>query len=90
MFKCTNPREDVTEALKDINLEENKYQIHFNTSMGKIKLDLYPEVAPNHVMNIIGLTKAKFYDGISFHRVVPGFVIQAGCPEGIGTGGPGY
>lgn len=55
-----------------------------------IKAELYPEIAPNTVNNFISLIKKGFYDGIIFHRVIPGFVIQAGCPEGIGTGGPGY
>lgn len=55
-----------------------------------IKAELYPEVAPNTVNNFISLIKQGFYNGIIFHRVIPGFVIQAGCPEGIGTGGPGY
>ncbi|NLB89103.1 MAG: peptidylprolyl isomerase [Syntrophomonadaceae bacterium] len=55
-----------------------------------IKAELYPEVAPNTVNNFISLIKKGFYDGIIFHRVIPSFVIQAGCPEGIGTGGPGY
>lgn len=55
-----------------------------------IKAELYPEIAPNTVNNFISLIKQGFYDGIIFHRVIPGFVIQAGCPEGIGTGGPGY
>ncbi|WP_373897360.1 peptidylprolyl isomerase [Haloimpatiens sp. FM7315] len=55
-----------------------------------MKAELYPEVAPNTVRNFISLINNKFYDGICFHRVIPGFVIQAGCPEGTGVGGPGY
>lgn len=55
-----------------------------------IKAELYPEVAPNTVKNFISLINKKFYDGIIFHRVIPGFMIQGGCPEGNGTGGPGY
>ncbi|WP_138203330.1 peptidylprolyl isomerase [Haloimpatiens lingqiaonensis] len=55
-----------------------------------IKAELYPEVAPNTVNNFISLINKKFYDGICFHRVIPGFVIQAGCPHGTGVGGPGY
>lgn len=58
---------------------------------GKVmKAELYPEVAPNTVNNFISLINKKFYDGIIFHRVIPGFMIQGGCPEGTGMGGPGY
>ena len=55
-----------------------------------IKAELYPEVAPNTVNNFISLVKQGFYDGIIFHRVIPGFMIQGGDPQGTGTGGPGY
>lgn len=55
-----------------------------------IKAELYPEVAPNTVNNFISLVKKGFYDGLIFHRVIPGFMIQGGDPQGTGTGGPGY
>ena len=55
-----------------------------------IKAELYPEVAPNTVNNFISLINKGFYDGLIFHRVIEGFMIQGGCPEGIGMGGPGY
>lgn len=55
-----------------------------------IKAELYPEIAPNTVNNFISLIKQGFYDGIIFHRVIKGFMIQGGCPEGTGAGGPGY
>ena len=55
-----------------------------------IKAELYPEVAPNTVNNFISLVKNRFYDGLIFHRVISGFMIQGGCPKGTGTGGPGY
>lgn len=55
-----------------------------------IKLELYPEVAPNTVNNFISLVNKGFYDGVIFHRVIPGFMIQGGDPDGKGTGGPGY
>ncbi|NLK96012.1 MAG: peptidylprolyl isomerase [Clostridiales bacterium] len=57
---------------------------------GVIKAELYPEIAPNTVNNFIDLINRGFYDGIIFHRVIPGFMIQGGCPDGNGTGGPGY
>ena len=57
---------------------------------GVIKAELYPEIAPNTVRNFIDLIDRGFYDGIMFHRVIPGFMIQGGCPEGTGMGGPGY
>lgn len=56
----------------------------------KIVAELYPETAPNTVRNFISLVKKGFYDGLIFHRVISGFMIQGGCPDGIGTGGPGY
>lgn len=55
-----------------------------------MKFELYPEVAPNTVNNFISLIKKGFYDGLIFHRVIPGFMIQGGCPEGSGMGNPGY
>ncbi|MPM55696.1 hypothetical protein SDC9_102493 [bioreactor metagenome] len=57
---------------------------------GKLVAELYPEVAPNTVNNFISLASAGFYDGLIFHRVIPHFMIQGGCPQGIGVGGPGY
>ena len=56
----------------------------------QIKIELYPEIAPNTVNNFISLVKKGFYDGLIFHRVIPGFMIQGGDPEGSGMGGPGY
>lgn len=55
-----------------------------------IKAELYPEIAPNTVNNFISLIKKEFYNGLIFHRVISGFMLQGGCPEGAGTGGPGY
>ena len=57
---------------------------------GVIKAELYPEIAPNTVNNFLSLVKKGFYDGIIFHRVIAGFMIQGGDPKGIGSGGPGY
>lgn len=55
-----------------------------------MKAELYPEIAPNTVNNFISLVKKGFYDGLIFHRVISGFMIQGGCPDGNGMGGPGY
>jgi peptidyl-prolyl cis-trans isomerase B (cyclophilin B) len=55
-----------------------------------IKIELYPDIAPNTVNNFISLVQKNFYDGLIFHRVIRGFMIQGGCPEGSGMGGPGY
>ena len=56
----------------------------------KIKIELYPDTAPITVENFIKLVRDGFYDGLTFHRVIPGFMIQGGCPNGTGTGGPGW
>ena len=60
------------------------------TNGDQIKFELYPEIAPNTVNNFISLVNKGFYNGLIFHRVISGFMIQGGCPEGRGTGGPGY
>ncbi|MGH7356825.1 MAG: peptidylprolyl isomerase [Candidatus Rokuibacteriota bacterium] len=57
---------------------------------GEISIEFFPEDAPKTVENFVGLAKKGFYDGLTFHRVVPDFVVQGGCPKGNGTGGPGY
>ncbi|MCI0343009.1 MAG: peptidylprolyl isomerase [Planctomycetales bacterium] len=57
---------------------------------GKIVIEFFPQDAPKHVENFLGLARKKFYDGLKFHRVEPGFVVQGGDPKGNGTGGPGY
>ncbi|SHJ95920.1 peptidylprolyl isomerase [Hespellia stercorisuis] len=65
--------------------------VTFEMENGDImKAELYPEIAPNTVNNFVSLVKKGYYDGLIFHRVIPGFMIQGGCPSGTGTGGPGY
>lgn len=64
--------------------------VTIETNQGVIKAELYPETAPNTVNNFIYLVQKGFYDGTIFHRVIPGFMIQGGDPEGTGMGGPGY
>jgi peptidyl-prolyl cis-trans isomerase B (cyclophilin B) len=60
------------------------------TAKGTMKVDFYENDAPNTVQNFVDLAKKGYYDGLTFHRVIPNFVIQGGCPTGTGTGGPGY
>ena len=64
--------------------------VTFETNQGTSKAKLFPDVAPNTVNNFISLVKRGFYDGLIFHRVIPGFMIQGGDPQGTGMGGPGY
>ena len=61
-----------------------------HTSAGPIELELFPDEAPKTVENFTKLAREGFYDGLKFHRVIPDFMIQGGCPEGTGSGGPGY
>ena len=60
------------------------------TEKGNMKVEFYDDAAPGTVANFVKLSKEGFYDGLTFHRVIPDFVIQGGCPEGTGVGGPGY
>ena len=62
----------------------------FDTARGPIKVELYPDKAPLTVANFVNLAQRGFYDKLNFHRVIPDFMIQGGCPEGSGRGGPGY
>jgi len=62
----------------------------FDTDRGQIKVELYADKAPLTVASFVNLARKGFYDGLSFHRVIPDFMIQGGCPKGTGTGGPGY
>ena len=61
-----------------------------STEKGDMKAELYTDETPGTVANFVKLAESRFYDGLTFHRVIPGFVIQGGCPKGDGTGGPGY
>jgi peptidyl-prolyl cis-trans isomerase B (cyclophilin B) len=62
----------------------------FDTDRGTVRAELFPEKAPLTVANFVNLAKRGFYDGLKFHRVIPDFMVQGGCPQGTGTGGPGY
>ena len=85
-----NRKAEVEAAQKEIDFAKHKYQVVLDTSMGKITLDLLPNVAPGHCKNLLALAKIGYYDGLIFHRVIKGFMIQGGCPDGAGSGGPGY
>ena len=67
-----------------------KYTVEIDTTAGPITVELWPDVAPKHVNSFVFLARQGFYDGVIFHRVIPGFMIQGGDPTGTGTGGPGY
>jgi len=65
-------------------------QAEIHTQKGVMKINFFPEDAPGTVANFVKLARSGYYDGLTFHRVLPDFVIQGGCPNGSGTGGPGY
>lgn len=77
---CSNDEEITENPIVTMEIED----------YGTIKIELYPEYAPNTVANFVSLIENGFYDGLTFHRLVPGFVLQGGDPDGDGTGGPGY
>ncbi len=78
-------------AAGDAKIDQSKsYTATFDTSKGSIVVELFPKDAPNTVNNFVFLVNDGFYNGLKFHRVIPDFMIQGGCPQGTGTGGPGY
>ena len=72
------------------SLEKGNMQAEIHTKKGVMKVTFYEKDAPNTVANFVKLAKSGFYNGLTFHRVIPNFVIQGGCPNGTGSGGPGY
>jgi peptidyl-prolyl cis-trans isomerase B (cyclophilin B) len=80
----------VEQAQKDLDLKNKVYTVELTTSKGPLRLEFFPDVAPGHVHNFIALAKIGFYDNLTFHRVIKGFMIQGGCPDGNGTGDGGY
>ena len=86
----TTDKATVDSHSADVDFDKKSYQVVFETSKGPIRVNLRPDVAPNHCRNMIGLVRSGFYDGLTFHRIIDGFMIQGGCPEGTGMGGPGY
>ncbi len=73
-----------------LNLNELRMHATITTDQGTLKVEFFEKDAPNTVANFVKLAKEGFYNGLKFHRVIPGFVAQGGCPQGIGSGGPGY
>jgi cyclophilin family peptidyl-prolyl cis-trans isomerase len=89
--KAGAERNNMYSAAPPMTIDPNKtYRATIETSKGNIVIDLYPKDAPQHVNNLVFLARQGFYDGLTFHRYEPGFVIQGGDPLGNGTGGPGY
>lgn len=80
----------MTEKIEALGIKENPIATLEMADGSKIVIELYPEIAPNTVCNFIELANSGYYDGLIFHRCIPGFMIQGGCPEGTGSGGPGY
>lgn len=85
-----NYKPKVEEAQKSLDLQKKTYLAELETTKGPIRLTFLQDVAPGHVKNFLGLAKIGYYDGVTFHRVIDGFMIQGGCPQGTGSGGPGY
>lgn len=88
--KNVSLKEKVDAAVSDVDFDTKQYQIELSTTEGPIRLNFRPDKAPGHCKNMIGLAKTGFYDGLIFHRIIDGFMIQGGCPSGTGTGNPGY
>lgn len=84
---CAQPKRNITEAQA---LQNNPIVTMNIKDYGTVTLELYPEKAPNTVNNFVTLANSGFYDGLTFHRIIEGFMIQGGDPEGTGIGGPGY
>jgi cyclophilin family peptidyl-prolyl cis-trans isomerase/predicted GIY-YIG superfamily endonuclease len=88
--RMATQRPPTGEEVEKLTAEAKTAHARIHTAKGDIVFTFYPDEAPRHTASFIKLARAGFYDGLTFHRVEPGFVIQGGCPEGTGTGGPGY
>jgi cyclophilin family peptidyl-prolyl cis-trans isomerase len=87
-FGCS--KGDADKAKEEAKVEVKRPRVVVETDMGRIVLELFPDVAPNHVKNFLDLANKGFYNGLTFHRVIKGFVIQGGDPKGDGSGDAGY
>lgn len=83
-------KQQVEKAQSELDLATKQYEAEMVTSQGVIRLRFFPQLAPGHVKNFLALAKTGFYNNGCFHRIIKGFMIQGGCPQGTGTGGPGY
>ena len=77
-------------TMSETQIPEKLPQIQIQTERGNITIEMFEDEAPNTVANMISLIEKGYYNGLNFHRVIPDFMIQGGCPHGTGTGGPGY
>ena len=77
-------------TMSETQFSEKLPKIQIQTERGNITIEMFEDEAPNTVANMISLIEKGYYDGLNFHRVIPDFMIQGGCPHGTGTGGPGY
>jgi peptidyl-prolyl cis-trans isomerase B (cyclophilin B) len=87
---AANVKSQVEETQKTLDLANKEYTAELTTTKGPIRLQFFPDLAPGHVKNFLALAKIGFYNGLIFHRVIKGFMIQGGCPQGKGTGDAGY
>ena len=92
---CSDSEDGENELSKEIEMTNQYYAFveledQNGETMGKVKIELYADKTPKTVQNFIDLSNSGFYDGIIFHRVIPGFMAQTGDPDGTGSGGPGY
>ena len=76
--------------MSETQISEKLPKIQIQTERGNMTIEMFEDEAPNTVANMISLIEKGYYDGLNFHRVIPDFMIQGGCPHGTGTGGPGY
>ena len=77
-------------TMSETKISDGLPQIQIQTDRGNMTIEMFEDDAPNTVANMISLIEKRYYDGLNFHRVIPDFMIQGGCPQGTGTGGPGY